>query len=153
MLEKHHPHNQTIMAPSSSTTPPTSGSLHSNLPPTFVSGKAALAPAEVDNEQVELRDMVSSGPTSEMALKDDIMKLAMHGDELAVRALLDSGTVSACYQDSDGLTPLHVWEFPFLLIYTIRIGRRSRCADRSVRSVCRLRGGENSGQRSIIDTV
>jgi hypothetical protein len=32
----------------------------------------------------------------------------MHGDDIAVRALLDSGKASATDTDDDGVTPLHV---------------------------------------------
>jgi len=74
----------------------------------FVSQKSSAAPASVDMEQVELRDMIAAGPLPELALKDDIMKLAMHGDEAGLRALLETG-VSADYRDAEGITPLHVW--------------------------------------------
>lgn len=70
--------------------------------------KSAAAPAAVDTENVELRDMVASTPPPELELKDDIMKLAITGDELAIRELLDSGRASATYADGDGITPLHV---------------------------------------------
>ena len=76
-------------------------------PPMFVSKKSAVAPAAVDTEQVELRDMIASTPPAPLELKDDIMKLAMHGDEVGLRALLDSGVVSADFRDEDGLSPLH----------------------------------------------
>jgi ankyrin repeat protein len=95
------------MAPnpgSSSTTAP-------KAPPTFISQKANAAPASVDTDHVELRDMIASAPPAALALKDDIMKLAMHGDEIGIRALLDSGSVSVDFRDAEGLTPLHVWHF------------------------------------------
>jgi palmitoyltransferase len=74
----------------------------------FVSQKSKAAPASVDTEQVELRDMIASEPPTPLPLKDDIMKLAMHGDDIAIRALLDSGNVSADFRDEDGLSPVHV---------------------------------------------
>jgi hypothetical protein len=77
-------------------------------PPTFVSQKASAAPASVDTDHVELHDMIVSTPPAALALKDDIMKLAMHGDEIGIRALLDSGPLSADFRDAEGLTPLHV---------------------------------------------
>lgn len=77
-------------------------------PPMFVSQKAKAAPASVDTEQVELRDMIASAPPPQLALKDDIMKLSMHGDDIGLKALLDTGNVSANFQDEEGLTPLHV---------------------------------------------
>jgi len=80
----------------------------SKPPPMFVSQKSSAAPASVDIEQVELRDMIAAGPPPELALKDDVMKLAMHGDEIGLRELLDSG-VSADFRDAQGITPLHVW--------------------------------------------
>jgi hypothetical protein len=87
---------------------PNPGSSSTKAPPTFVSQKANAAPASVDTDHVELRDMIASAPPAALALKDDIMKLAMHGDEIGIRALLDSGSVSVDFRDAEGLTPLHV---------------------------------------------
>lgn len=77
------------------------------IPPMFVPKKSTVAPAAVDTDQVELRDMIASTPPPELALKDDVMKLAMHGDEIGLRALLDAGSVSADFRDDEGLSPLH----------------------------------------------
>ena len=77
----------------------------------FVPQKSAAAPASVDTEQVELREMIaseSSDPSTPVPLQDDVMKLAMHGDDMGLKALLDAGTVSASYRDNHGISPLHV---------------------------------------------
>lgn len=52
--------------------------------------------------------MMASEPPPELELKDDIVKLSMLGDEIAVKALLDSGKVAADWIDSEGVGPLHV---------------------------------------------
>jgi palmitoyltransferase len=70
--------------------------------------KSTIAPPTVDTDTVELKDMMASSPPPELELKDDIIKLSMHGDETAVRALLDSGKVAADWVDEEGLGPLHV---------------------------------------------
>lgn len=77
----------------------------------FVPQKSAAAPASVDTEHVELREMIaseSSDPSTPVPLKDDVMKLAVHGDDMGLKALLDAGTVSASYRDNHGISPLHV---------------------------------------------
>lgn len=53
--------------------------------------------------------MMASSPPPELELKDDILKLSMLGDEVAVKALLDSGKVSADWIDAEGIGPLHVF--------------------------------------------
>ena len=80
-------------------------------PPMFVPQKSAAAPASVDTEHVELREMIaseSSDPPTPVPLQDDVMKLAVHGDDMGLKALLDAGTVSASYRDNHGISPLHV---------------------------------------------
>ena len=79
-------------------------------PPPFLhtSHKSTAAPPNLDTDPVELKDMIASTPPPELALKDDIHKLAIHGDELAIRALLDSGKATATDADAEGVTPLHV---------------------------------------------
>lgn len=52
--------------------------------------------------------MMASSPPPELELKDDIVKLSMLGDEIAVKGLLDSGKVTADWIDSEGVGPLHV---------------------------------------------
>jgi len=52
--------------------------------------------------------MMASSPPPELELKDDIIKLSVNGDEAAVRALLDSGKVTARWLGEDGVGPLHV---------------------------------------------
>lgn len=74
--------------------------------------KSTIAPPTVDTDTVELKDMMASPPPPELELKDDIIKLSMHGDETAVRALLDSGKVAANWLDEEGLGPLHVLFYP-----------------------------------------
>ncbi|KAI5781242.1 hypothetical protein EDC01DRAFT_710110 [Geopyxis carbonaria] len=69
--------------------------------------KSAAAPAAVDTETVELKDMIASAPPPELGLKDDIMNLARHGEETAIRELLAAGKASADFRDEDGLSPLH----------------------------------------------
>lgn len=58
-------------------------------------------------DTVELRDMMASSPPPELELKDDIIKLSMMGDEVAVKALLDRGEITASWTDSEGIGPLH----------------------------------------------
>lgn len=84
------------------------GSPSSPRPPLQLAPKSAPAPASVDNDTVELKDMIASSPPPELPLKDDIMRLSMHGDEVGVRALLDSGKVGVDFRDSEGVSPLHV---------------------------------------------
>jgi len=85
--------------------------------------KSTLAPPAVDTDTVELKDMMASSPPPELELKDDIIKLSVNGDEAAVRALLDSGKVTADWLGEDGVGPLHVlWPLvpppfsPYLII-------------------------------------
>lgn len=59
-------------------------------------------------DTVELRDMMASSPPPELELKDDIIKLSMMGDEVAVKTLLDRGEITARWTDADGIGPLHV---------------------------------------------
>ncbi|TGZ82810.1 ankyrin [Ascodesmis nigricans] len=97
----------------SSPVPPagTSTEFRSAIPRTLsllqTSTKSSAVPAAVDTEVVELRDMAPSALPAELDLKDDIMKLAITGDEVAIRELLDSGKATATHTDADGITPLH----------------------------------------------
>lgn len=82
----------------------------SHAPPGFPTpSKSSVAPPAVDTDTVELRDMMASSPPPELELKEDIVKLSMLGDEVAVKALLDSGNVAADWVDSEGVGPLHVF--------------------------------------------
>ncbi|KAG0634061.1 hypothetical protein HOY80DRAFT_1012652 [Tuber brumale] len=69
--------------------------------------KSTVAPPTVDTDTLELKDMIASSPPPELELKDDIVKLSVNGDEVAVRALLDSGKVTADWLGEDGVGPLH----------------------------------------------
>lgn len=80
----------------------------SHAPSFLTPSKSSVAPPTVDTDTLELRDMMASSPPPELELKDDIVKLGMLGDEIAVKALLDSGKVAANWVDSEGVGPLHV---------------------------------------------
>jgi hypothetical protein len=87
----------------------------SNAPPGFPTpSKSSVAPPAVDMDTVELRDMMASSPPPELELKDDIIKLSMMGDEVAVKALLDRGEITARWTDADGIGPLHVINTPLI---------------------------------------
>ena len=66
----------------------------------------ALSSIARDDDTLELKDMLPSGPPTPPA--GDIMRLAQIGDEYSIRKLLESGTVPANYADAEGITPLHV---------------------------------------------
>lgn len=109
---QHRP--QATTSNSASSTPGFSSTKGAAVPPITVSGDL--------EDQLELRDMIASSPTAEnmlggvgsgrdynsLPLEEDIMKLAILGDERGVRDLLASGKVDARYCDADGTTPLHV---------------------------------------------
>lgn len=80
----------------------------SHAPSFLTPSKSSVAPPTVDTDTLELRDMMASSPPPELELKDDIVKLGMLGDEVAIKALLDSGKVAASWVDSEGVGPLHV---------------------------------------------
>lgn len=80
----------------------------SRAPSFLTPSKSSVAPPTVDTDTLELREMMASEPPPELELKDDIVKLSMLGDEIAVKALLDSGKVAADWIDSEGVGPLHV---------------------------------------------
>ncbi|KAL7275745.1 palmitoyltransferase akr1 [Rhizina undulata] len=87
------------------TTPQRSPQRH-QMPPFTPPKGPAVAPT-VDTETVELKEMINSEPPTELPLKDDILKLSMLGDEVGIRALLESGKVKADWRDDEGVGPLH----------------------------------------------
>lgn len=89
--------------------------------------KSTIAPPTVDTDTVELKDMMASTPPPELELQDDIVKLSINGDEVAVRSLLDSGKVAAEWVDDEGLGPIHV---TFSILLFSRLWRKvARKAD------------------------
>ncbi|KAI5811242.1 hypothetical protein DFH27DRAFT_597047 [Peziza echinospora] len=78
--------------------------------PGFSSKKGSAVPpitVTSSEDHVEMRDMMSSEAPPNIPLEDDIMKLAILGDEKGIRDLLASGKVGADWRDEDGTTPLH----------------------------------------------
>lgn len=71
-------------------------------------GKAsAAAPKLSDDDHVEMKDMLPSGPA--IVPEEDIMQLARLGDIQAIEKLYDTGKFDAQYCDAEGITPLHVF--------------------------------------------
>ena len=68
---------------------------------------SAAAPKLSDDDHVEMKDMLPSGPA--IAPEEDIMQLARLGDVQAIEKLYDSGKFDAQYCDTEGITPLHVF--------------------------------------------
>lgn len=64
----------------------------------------AAAPKLSDDDHVELKDMLPSGPLPE----EDIMQLARVGDIAGIEKLYESGKFEPTYCDHEGITPLHV---------------------------------------------
>jgi ankyrin repeat protein len=84
-----------------STIPNTSNPAQSIMP----NGKTtAAAPKLSDDDHVELKDMLPSGPLPE----EDIMQLARVGDIASIEKLYESGKFEPTYCDHEGITPLHV---------------------------------------------
>jgi len=72
-----------------------------------LNGKAtAAAPKLSGDDQVELADMLPTGPKLDPA--EDIMQLARLGDIQGIEKLYESGKFDASYCDAEGITPLHV---------------------------------------------
>lgn len=80
--------------------------------PMVPNGKSTVAaPKMSDDEHVELKDMLPTGPEPD----EDIMQLARVGDIQGIEKLYESGKFTATYCDEEGITPLHV----FALVSTI----------------------------------
>ena len=77
-----------------------------NNPALMPNGKAAAAaPKLSDDDNVELADMLPTGPVNP---EDDIMQLARLGDIQGIEKLYETGKFDATYADEEGITPLHV---------------------------------------------
>jgi hypothetical protein len=59
------------------------------------------------SEHVEMRDIIATGPQP-IPPEQEIMKLAIQGDEIGIRRLLNEKKVEATVSDFQNITPLHV---------------------------------------------
>ena len=76
-------------------------------------GKPTTSTSDGNNgTDLELKDVLPTNPPA-----PDVMKLAQLGDEAGIKALLESGKISANYADPEGITPLHVCS-PFVVTIT-----------------------------------
>ncbi|TAQ90881.1 hypothetical protein B7494_g777 [Chlorociboria aeruginascens] len=84
-------------------TPPNSNQTDAPMMP---HGKATVAAPKLSgDENVELKDMLPSGPAYNP--EEDIMQLARLGDIQGIEKLYQRGTFDASYSDAEGITPLH----------------------------------------------
>ena len=71
-----------------------------------------MAPPKVtNNEQMELKDMLPTGPNP--PVEQDIMHLARLGELAAIQQLINDGN-DVNFTDEEGITPLHVNKMPLL---------------------------------------
>jgi palmitoyltransferase len=78
--------------------------------PTAALGKATVAPAQLTNDGVEMKNIASGSEELRppLPLEQDIMQLARLGEVGAMQKLFEMKTYNAKYKDAEGITPLHV---------------------------------------------
>lgn len=82
---------------------------NSTSPPAAM-GKATVAPAQVTNDEVEMKNIASGSeaPRPPLPVEEDIMQLARLGEVGAMQKLFETKKHNAKYKDAEGITPLHV---------------------------------------------
>jgi palmitoyltransferase ZDHHC13/17 len=75
--------------------------------PVPASAKANAASPKVTSEDVELGPVQNGQPVQSIPLEEDIMQCARIGAIEHIQKMIESGKVSAKYQDEEGITPLH----------------------------------------------
>jgi len=79
----------------------------SSLSPSSSSSSSSSAPQAEAHELTELKAVRPPSPP-DLAIEQDITRLAQLGDIPRIKELFDTGAYSITYADEQGITPLHV---------------------------------------------